>query len=128
MRKRDGVTIEEFQRAMDEFFDEMLISPWRGAAREREPEEFERARVIDRRSRYEVEIEIPGCDPGAVEVEVLGQNLHVRIPCHGEGRLESSYSFAEKIDQERVTARWANDTLLVTLPKQSPKQVKVEQG
>ena len=125
MRRRPGFTVQDFEKALDEFFDEMLISRWRGAAAE--PGEFERSRVIERPDHYEVCIEMPGADPKHIEVNVVGQRLHVRVPS-GEGHLESSYSFAHRIDQDRASARWTDDTLVITLPKHKPRQIRIAKG
>jgi len=128
MPRRGGITPQDFEKALDEFFDEMLITPWRRAAAAAEAGLFERAQVIDRRDHYEVRIEIPGADPDKIEVEVVGQRLCVRAPSGPQGRVESSYSFAHRIDQEKVTARWAEDTLVITLPKHKPRQIRIEHG
>ena len=121
MAKRSGITVADFERAIDEFFDEMLISRWRRSAR---AEEFERSQVLDRGDRYEARIPMPGADPDRIEVEVAGQRLSVRAP--GRDRMfESAYSFAAPIDDNQVGARWSEETLLVSLPKQKPKRIKV---
>ena len=125
MRRRAGITLGDFEKALDEFFDEMLISRWRRAAEE--PGEFERSRVVEQPDHYQVCVEMPGADPERIEVKVVGQRLSVRVPSD-EGYLESSYSFAQKIDQDRVSARWTDGTLVITLPKHKPRQIKVKQG
>jgi HSP20 family molecular chaperone IbpA len=121
MAKRSGITVADFERAIDEFFDEMLISRWRGSAR---AEEFERSRMTDCGDHYEVRIAMPKTDPDRIEVEVSGQRLSVRLP--GRDRIyESAYSFAAPIDHDQAGARWSEDTLVVSLPKQKPKRIKV---
>jgi HSP20 family molecular chaperone IbpA len=125
MRKRDGITVQGFDRAIDEFFEEMLISPWRRAGVA--PWGFEAARVIEHRDRYEVRIAIPGADPDRIEVEVTGQRLSVRALAGPQGRMESAHSFASPIDSEKVAASWSHDTLIVVLPKLQPRRVKVDQ-
>jgi HSP20 family molecular chaperone IbpA len=123
MAKRSGLTVADFERAIDEFFDEMLISRWRGSA---EAERLEHAQITDRGDRYEVRIAMPGIDPNRIEVEVSGQRLSIRLP--GPHRiLESAYSFTAPIDDDKVGARWSEDTLVVTLPKQKPKRIKVNE-
>ncbi len=125
MPRRAGITLGDFEKALDEFFDEMLISRWRRAAEE--PGEFERSRVVEQPDHYQVCVEMPGADPERIEVKVVGQRLSVRVPSD-EGYLESSYSFAQKIDQDGVSARWTDGTLVITLPKHKPRQVKINQG
>jgi hypothetical protein len=38
---------------------------------------------------------------------------------------ESAYSFALPIQAEAVEARWTDNTLVVMVPKQKPKRIKV---
>ena len=86
MARRAGIGIEDFERAFDEFFDEMLISRWRRAA---ERDEFENAQVLDHPDRYEVRIAVPNVDPERIEIDVAGQRLSVRAPAGSEGTFES---------------------------------------
>ncbi|HXN85868.1 MAG TPA: Hsp20/alpha crystallin family protein [Candidatus Binataceae bacterium] len=121
MATRAGISVEEFERALDEFFDEMLISRWR-----RPPlGEFENAQVIEHHDRYELRISAPEVDQRLVEVEVTGQRLSVSAPGGPEGKFESSCSFALPIESETIEARWSNRTLIIIVPKQKPKRIKV---
>jgi HSP20 family molecular chaperone IbpA len=121
MARRAGITIEDFERALDEFFDEMLISRWRrpvlGA--------FENAQVIEHHDRYELRISAPEVDPRLIEVEVSGQRLSVTAPGGPEGKFESACSFALPIESETITARWLDGSLIIVVPKQKPKRIKV---
>jgi HSP20 family molecular chaperone IbpA len=121
MARRAGISVLDFERALDEFFDEMLISRWRRVA---ERDEFENAQVIDHPDRYEVRIAAPHVDPERIEIDVAGQRLSVRAP-GVEGTFETDYSFAVPIESEAVQARWADQTLVVIVPKQKPKRIKV---
>jgi len=112
----------DFERALDEFFDEMLISRWR---RSIDRDEFDRAEIVDHEDRYEVRIAIPGAHADRIEVDVSGQRLTVRAPTGPNGIFESSYSFSIPINGEAASARLANETLVVTVPKQKPKRIKV---
>lgn len=122
MAKRAGIGVWDFERALDEFFDEMLISRWRRAA---ERDEFENAQILDHPDHYEVRIAVPHIDPERIEVDVAGQRLSVRAPVGPEGTFESAYSFAVPIEAEAVKARWTDHTLIVIVPKQKPKRIKV---
>jgi len=122
MARRAGISVEDFERALDEFFDEMLISRWRRAA---ERDEFEKAQILDHSDRYEVRIAVPNVDPERIEIDVAGQRLSVRAPAGSEGTLETAYSFAVPIEAEAVEARWIDHTLTVIIPKQKPKRIKV---
>src|ERR1700676_2464498 len=110
MAKRAGISVEDFERALDEFFDEMLISRWRRAT---ERDEFENAQILDHPDRYEVRIAVPNADPERIEIDVAGQRLSVRAPAGAEGTFESTYSFAVPIDAEDVQAQWTDHTLIV---------------
>ena len=122
MAKRAGISVLDFERALDEFFDEMLISRWRRAI---ERDDFENAQVLDYSDRYEVRIAVPNADPERIEIDVAGQRLSVRAPAGAEGTFEGTYSFAVPIDAEDVQARWIDHTLIVIVPKQKPKRIKV---
>lgn len=121
MRRRSGFSAQDFERAIDEFFDEMLISRWRAAA----PEEFERSQVLDLPDAYQLRIAIPGADPKTIAVEMSGQKLCVRAPAGREGSFESAYSFAVPVDEQGVEANWAAGVLTVRVPKQKPRIIKV---
>ena len=123
MAKRAGISVEDFERALDEFFDEMLISRWRRSTIERD--EFEKAEVLDHPDRYEVRVAVPSVDPQRIEIDVAGQRLTVRAPAGPEGIFETTYSFAVPIEAEAVVARWTDHTLVVMVPKQKPKRIKV---
>jgi HSP20 family molecular chaperone IbpA len=121
MARRAGISVLDFERALDEFFDEMLISRWRRAA---ERDEFENAQVLDHPDRYEVRIAAPHADPAQIEIDVSGQRLSVRAPS-ADGIFETDYSFAVPIEAEAASARWSEHTLVVIVPKQKPKRIKV---
>ncbi len=123
MARRVGISVEDFEKALDEFFDEMLISRWRRAP---EQDEFEKAQILDHPDRYEVRIAVPNVDPERVEIDVAGQRLSVRLPSGSEGTFETAYSFAVPIEAEAVQARWTDRTLVVIIPKQKPKRIKVD--
>ncbi len=123
MAKRAGISVADFERTLDEFFDEMLISRWRRVA---ERDEFENTQVVDHPDRYEVRIAAPNADPERIEIDVAGQRLSVRAPVGSEGIFETAYSFAVPIEPEAVQARWTDHTLIVIVPKQKPKRIKVD--
>jgi HSP20 family molecular chaperone IbpA len=123
MAKRRGFGLQDFERAFDEFFDELLIDRWKcgtpaGA--------FERADVIENRDSYEVRVEAAGIDPRQVEVEVAGQRLAVRIPDRLGGMLESSFSFSESIDAEASSAKWSAGTLTIVVPKKKGRRIALK--
>jgi HSP20 family molecular chaperone IbpA len=120
MANRRGFGIDEFERAVDEFFDELLIERWKCGT---QSGEFERARVIDQGDRYDVRIAALGVDPSKIQVEVSGQRLAVHLPDRFGGMLESAVSFSDSIDGEAAAARWSEGTLVVTVPKKKSQRI-----
>ncbi|MGD1028346.1 Hsp20/alpha crystallin family protein [Candidatus Binatus soli] len=118
-----GFGIADFERAFDEFFDEMLIDRWKCAA---PSVEFERAQVIEHRDRYEVRVAAVGVDPAKIQAEVSGQRLAVRVPDKLGGTLESSFAFSNSIDADTSTAKWSEGTLLITLPKKKGRRIALK--
>ncbi len=112
--------IADFERAFDEFFDEMLIDRWKGGTAALE---FERAQVIDLSDRYEVRVAAVGVDPAKIQAEVAGQRLAVRVPDKLGGTLDSSFAFSDPIDGEASTAKWSEGTLVITLPKKKGRRI-----
>jgi len=114
MDGKRGYGLLDFQRAFDEFFDELLIDRWHCGV---EAHESARAQVVDLRDHYEVRIAVSGVDANEIEIEVAGQRLVVRVPNAGGGAVESAFTFAESIDRDATSARWAGGILTIVLPK-----------
>ena len=120
MATRAGISVEDFERALDEFFDEMLIF----AMATRRVDELENAQVIEHHDRYELRISAPEVDPRLVEVEVTGQRLSVSAPAGPEGKFEScAPSHSDRKRDHRGSM--VNRTLVIIVPKQKPKRIKV---
>jgi HSP20 family molecular chaperone IbpA len=115
--------IADFERAFDEFFDEMLIDRWKAGT---SALEFERAQVVDRHDRYEVRVAAVGVDPARITAEVSGQRLSVHVPDKLGGTLESSFAFTDSIDGEASTAKWSDGTLVITLPKKKGRRIALK--
>ncbi len=118
-----GFGIADFERAFDEFFDEMLIDRWKCGT---PAVEFERAQVVDHRDNYEVRVAAVGVDPAKIQAEVSGQRLTVRVPDKLGGTLESSFAFSDPIDGEASTATWSEGTLVITLPKKKGRRIALK--
>jgi HSP20 family molecular chaperone IbpA len=114
--------IADFERAFDEFFDEILIDRWKGGT----ALEFERTQVIDHPDRYEVRVAAVGVDPAKIQAEVSGQRLAVRMPDKLGGMLDSSFAFSDSIDGEASTAKWSEGTLVITLPKKKGRRIALK--
>ncbi|MGA7871401.1 MAG: Hsp20/alpha crystallin family protein [Candidatus Binatus sp.] len=115
--------IADFERVFDEFFDEMLIAPWKCGM---PTADFERAQVIEHPDRYEVRIAAVGVDPAKIQAEVSGQRLAVRVTDKLGGALESSFAFSDSIDGEASTAKLSEGTLVIILPKQKSRRIALK--
>ena len=73
MRKQSDQLFGEFERAIDEFFDEFLDRWQCGVG-----EQFADAEIVDYADRYEIRLVAEGVDPEKIEVESLGRRLTVR--------------------------------------------------
>ncbi len=124
MAIRRGFGIEEFQRSFDEFFDELLIDRWNCGR----PAELEGAKLIDTRESYEIRLAAVGVEPGAIDLEISGQRLRVRMPTKLGGMFERAFSFSEPIDGEGSTAKWSEGTLTIILPKRKGWRIALKQS
>jgi HSP20 family molecular chaperone IbpA len=118
------ISIEDFERALDEYFDEVLIAPWREGPG---PTGLANPQVVDCGDYYEVRIAVPDIDPGGIQVEMMGERLCVRAPAGRQGKIESTYSFAAPVNRDAVQARWAGGVLIVSLPKLRSTRIKIQQ-
>jgi|SRR5579863_3169004 len=123
MTSRRGFGLDDFERAFDEFFDELLIDRWKCGT---ESGRFENAQVIDHPDRYEVHVAALGVDPAKIQVEVSGQRVGLRIPEALGGMIQRSFSFPDTIDGEASTAKWSQGTLIVTLPKKKARRISLK--
>jgi HSP20 family molecular chaperone IbpA len=112
---------EEFDRAFNEVFEDLLIRRWRGPARVRN---FGKAQVVEDDKAYRVKIVLPDADPRQLEVEVGAWRLAVRIPT-AQGREENTFDFSHRVDMELVTARFEAGILEVLVPKARGGKIEV---
>jgi HSP20 family molecular chaperone IbpA len=123
MKRSDTIGLRAFERACDELFDEWL-GRWHGAAA---PGASGGAVVVDRGDEYEVRVEAAVDDPDVIEVEVSDTGLIVRIPAGARPAVERRMTFAQPVDRERTTARWAASVLTIVLPKLRGRRIKVQE-
>lgn len=116
---------EDFERAFDQLFKELLIDRWRAAGR-RIPSEH--AIVMDCGNRYEVQISTAGLDPRQLSIEVDENRLTVHGPTAGGGKSEQSFTFAAAVDRDAVTVRWSDHVLLIFLPKRKKRSSAVRKS
>lgn len=119
MRKQSDQLFSEFERAIDEFFDELLIDPWQCGAGER----FADAEIVDYADRYEIRLAAEGIDPEKIEVESTGRRLTVRASAGPHRNVERAFTFAENVEAEAASARWLAGRLTITLPKQRARRI-----
>jgi HSP20 family molecular chaperone IbpA len=109
---------EGFDQAFDELFEEILITRWRGRERVRD---LGNAVVAEEEERYRVKIALPGANPDKLQVEVS----EWRLLLLEEGREDSALDFAQRLDTERVSARFEDGILEVILPKARGRRIEV---
>jgi HSP20 family molecular chaperone IbpA len=113
-----AIVFGDLERAVDQLFEDLLISHWRTVDSRQSP-------VVDRGAHYEIRITAVGADPSRMEVEVTERRVIVRIP--GIARpVDYSFELAHAVDAAGVTARWLRDVLEIILPKKPGRKVKVE--
>ena len=112
---------DEFVRAFDEVFEDILIRRWRGPVQVRN---FGKAQVVEDEDAYRVKIAIPDVDPEKLEVEVSEWRLTVRTP-GAETSEETILDFSHWVDTESVSARLEADLLEVFLPKARGRKIEV---
>jgi HSP20 family molecular chaperone IbpA len=117
----DPLGFGDFARAVDELFEDLLITRWRESRRRT----LERPRVIDHGLHYEVKVATAGAEPKALEVEVSDLRLVVRFP-GAAGAVENTFNFAQPVDSEAVSAKWNAGVLSIILPKKRGRRVTVE--
>jgi len=111
----------DFARAVDELFDDLLITRWR----ENRRQTLERPLVIDHGPHYEVKIAAGAAEPSAIDVEVSDRHLAVRFPGPA-GVIENSFNFTHQVESEAVSAKWISGVLAIILPKKRGRRVTVE--
>jgi HSP20 family molecular chaperone IbpA len=119
MRKQSDQLFSEYERAIDEFFDELLIDRWQCGA----GEQFADAEIVDYADRYEIRLAAEGVDPEKIQVETLGRRLTVRASGGAHRKLVRAFTFAENVDAEAASARWLTGRLTITLPKQKARRI-----
>ena len=90
-----------------------------------------RVDVIDAEKQYILEVDLPGVDPNAVQVELEDGLLQIRgerQASHGEeaaytyrerrtGKFERSFRVPEAVDAEAITAKFDKGVLEIRVPK-----------
>jgi HSP20 family molecular chaperone IbpA len=110
--------VADFQRDFDELFDELLIGRWRTPAAESDP-----AMVLEHENAYEVRLCTGAFKPSELEVVVNEKNLTVRAT-HADNPWKRQLNFADPVQTEKVSAKWANRILTIVLPKKNTRPRK----
>ncbi len=116
---------EEFGRAFDELFDELLIGRWRTVVHHAA---HGQALVMDCGERYQVRMSTAGLDPREMEVDVGERRLTVRTRSAAGGVSERTFTFGEPVEREAVTARWSEGALVILLPKSKKRRRESPEG
>ena len=112
---------QEFERAFNETFEDLLIKRWRGPAHIRN---FGKALIVEDEESYQVKVALPDADPTTLEVEVSEWRLKVRGHQSAVGE-ETVLDFSHRVDTERVTARFEGGILAVMVPKARGRKIEV---
>jgi HSP20 family molecular chaperone IbpA len=112
---------QEFDRAVNEVFEDLLIKRWRGPGRIRH---LGKAMIVEDDETYRVKIAMPEADPDKLEVEVSKWRLAVRSLA-AQTPEEHRLDFSHCIDIERVTARFEGGILEITVPKAGGRKIEV---
>jgi HSP20 family molecular chaperone IbpA len=110
---------QEFERAFDELFEDLLISRWRCAGRSQG-----RAQVLDLGDKYEVQIVGLQVESGKVEIEATDRRLILRV-IGPKGKVERFVDFQQPIDADAVSAHMEEGRLKITLPKKPVRKIKI---
>ena len=111
----------DFARAVDELFEDLLITRWRDSRRPT----LERPLVHDSGPHYAVRIATAGAEPDTMQVEVSDLRLVVRFP-GSAGMVEHTFNFVQPVDCDAVSAKWTSGVLVIVLPKKRGRRVTVE--
>jgi HSP20 family molecular chaperone IbpA len=112
---------EEFDRALNEVIEDLLIRRWRGPGQVRN---LGKALVVEDEETYRVKITLPDADPDKLEAEVSEWRLVVRTPATPAPE-ETVLDFSHRVDIGRVTARFAAGRLEVLVPKARGRRIEV---
>jgi len=113
-----AIVLGDLERAVDDLFEDLLLSRWRAPLLERAP-------VVDHGAHYEVRIQAAGADPRLIEIEVNERRLTVRIPDIARP-IDHSFELPQTVDAAAVTARWIRYVLEIKLPKKPGRKITVE--
>ena len=89
---------------------------------------------------YHVKADIPGVDRNDIDLRIDGNTIRIAAeikrepaPAQGEkniyserfcGKVSRTFSVPERVDEAKVTARYENGVLALTLPKKSERQTR----
>ena len=112
---------DEFDRAFNEVFEDLLIKRWRRPGHVRD---YGKALIVEDDENYRIRIAMPNIDPRQIEVEAGAWRLVVRVPT-AHGQRENTLDFSHRIDTEHVTARFEAGILEVLAPKARGRKIEV---
>jgi HSP20 family protein len=111
--------VKDFERAIDEFFDDVLISRWRKGAGPPD------SNLRDAGNHYEIEMATGGIEPGDLDIEIAGNQLTVRDK---RGTIEGIFTVPAPIDAERAHARLNGGILVIVVPKRPRRRIPLEKS
>lgn len=135
---RSFALIDELRRRMDSAFDD--VGSGRAVSRG-----IPRVNLFDDGESFVLEADLPGFDPGALEITAnqstltlsgerkatVPEGYAVHRQERGATRFSRSFSFPCRIDPEKVNARLTDGTLCLTIgkaPEAKPRRITVAAG
>ena len=138
---------DAFPDVFDDFFKGFLVRPVASSAASDLGDAARRARidVTEQNGEYKVLAELPGVKKEDIKVEVDGDQVSISAESRAEreakdgerllhseryyGRLSRVFRVGQEVDQAKVSARYENGILELTLPKKestAAKQITVQ--
>ena len=112
----------DFERAFDEFFNELLIERWHCGV---EVRQSTRTQVTDLGDRYELHLAVPSAHAQQIEIEVADLRIVVRVPDDAGSVVERAFTFTESVDRDATNANWADGVLAIVVPKRKARRIKL---
>jgi HSP20 family protein len=141
---RFGSTLDRML-TLNRVLDEALASSWNGASEGRSW--VPALDVVERHDAYLIALELPGVEPGAIDISFeqniltvrgskpmgfeIGKDTELRVYSAERvvGNFERSVRLPEFVDGEKISAEFANGVLFLTIPKvqaAQPRRITVK--
>jgi HSP20 family protein len=96
--------------------------------------------IVETKDAVIMLLDVPGADPGSLNVALEGQELRVSARCtsstpqgytllnaeYRDGNYERAFRLSDRVDDERIDAVFKDGVLRLSLPKSSPSAKRIE--